>query len=203
MMIRKTTMEKWSNRLFGLTFFGWAFANLFVTEDAASIVRICIAALHVTAGTLILFRSPVKNHGTIQSMIGCIPGIVSAGLVFRLAGSTDQWPSVWIILFGLATVWSILSLLTLGDSFAVFPSLRSIKQRGPYAVVRHPAYLGEIGMIVCCAAVAHTYLAWPALALAIATIVIRILIEEKLLVTMDGYRDYQSSVPYRLIPRLW
>jgi protein-S-isoprenylcysteine O-methyltransferase Ste14 len=50
------------------------------------------------------------------------------------------------------TLWTIWSLATLGRCFGIFPEVRGLVRRGPYRVVRHPVYLGEvisaIGMVV-------------------------------------------------------
>src|SRR5579871_3086317 len=48
------------------------------------------------------------------------------------------------LLLGLGLVLSIVSLATLGRCFGVFPEVRGLVTRGPYAVVRHPLYLAEM-----------------------------------------------------------
>ncbi len=40
--------------------------------------------------------------------------------------------------------WSIVSLAVLGRCFGLFPEVRGLVVRGPYALVRHPLYMGEI-----------------------------------------------------------
>jgi protein-S-isoprenylcysteine O-methyltransferase Ste14 len=42
------------------------------------------------------------------------------------------------------TLWTIWSLATLGRCFGLFPEVRGLVQRGPYRLVRHPVYLGEL-----------------------------------------------------------
>jgi protein-S-isoprenylcysteine O-methyltransferase Ste14 len=44
----------------------------------------------------------------------------------------------------LGTLWTIWSLATLGRCFGLFPEVRGLVQRGPYRLVRHPVYLGEV-----------------------------------------------------------
>ena len=44
----------------------------------------------------------------------------------------------------LGTVWTIWSLAFLGRCFGLFPEARGLVTRGPYRLVRHPVYLGEI-----------------------------------------------------------
>ena len=42
------------------------------------------------------------------------------------------------------TLFTIWSLATLGRCFGLFPEVRGLVMRGPYRVVRHPVYLGEL-----------------------------------------------------------
>jgi protein-S-isoprenylcysteine O-methyltransferase Ste14 len=44
----------------------------------------------------------------------------------------------------LGTLWTIWSLATLGRCFGLFPEVRGLVLRGPYRLVRHPVYLGEL-----------------------------------------------------------
>jgi protein-S-isoprenylcysteine O-methyltransferase Ste14 len=42
------------------------------------------------------------------------------------------------------TVFTLAALGTLGKSFSIIPQARKLVVRGPYRLVRHPAYLGEM-----------------------------------------------------------
>jgi protein-S-isoprenylcysteine O-methyltransferase Ste14 len=41
-------------------------------------------------------------------------------------------------------LFSLYSLKTLGVSFGIMPQVRTLIQSGPYKVIRHPLYVGEI-----------------------------------------------------------
>ena len=74
----------------------------------------------------------------------------------------------------------------------------------PYALVRHPKYVGDLFLLV------GTPLAlgsWWGLAFVILTLpglALRILDEEKLLrQDLPGYVEYAQQVRYRLVPHVW
>lgn len=75
---------------------------------------------------------------------------------------------------------------------------------GPYALVRHPMYLGALLMYLASPLALGSYWALlPALAI-IPILVARIVNEEKVLERdLDGYRQYQQSTRHRLLPGVW
>ena len=184
-----------------------------IPVDAWSMVRWCIAFLHLAAGLLIALRAPLRVQGAWGELAYCVPAIASAGWVFSFAGDTRLWPPSMVALFAGSTLWTIVSLCYLGNSFAVLPSLRTIKVHGPYRLVRHPAYLGELGLLSSCvlatldnsaARMGQGY-GLPSIAflLAVGAIVVRIWIEERVLHHCDRYRTYCESTRWRLLPHVW
>jgi len=75
---------------------------------------------------------------------------------------------------------------------------------GPYALVRHPMYVGVIFFYgVTPIALGSTWALIPSL-LIIPILVFRIKDEEKeLLENLKGYREYSQKVRYRLLPFVW
>jgi protein-S-isoprenylcysteine O-methyltransferase Ste14 len=75
---------------------------------------------------------------------------------------------------------------------------------GPYAIVRHPGYLG---MIVVVPAEALALGSWYGLLLAViysAAIARRVSVEDRFLRgRLDGYVEYANDVRYRLVPGVW
>jgi protein-S-isoprenylcysteine O-methyltransferase Ste14 len=75
---------------------------------------------------------------------------------------------------------------------------------GPYAVVRHPMYVGGLVFILGIPLALSSW--WGLLMVALFTTAIawRILDEEKLLtIDLVGYAGYRDKVKYRLIPFVW
>lgn len=75
---------------------------------------------------------------------------------------------------------------------------------GPYALVRHPMYLGGIIIYVFSPIALGSWWSLLAAVPIPVLLIIRLLNEEKLLVkSLPGYRSYMNKVRYRLIPGVW
>jgi protein-S-isoprenylcysteine O-methyltransferase Ste14 len=81
---------------------------------------------------------------------------------------------------------------------------QKVIRSGPYAIVRHPMYLGVIVMYVFTPLALGSYWAIIPAPLIIPILVIRILNEEELLLReLKGYGEYMQHTRYRLIPGVW
>ncbi len=75
---------------------------------------------------------------------------------------------------------------------------------GPYALVRHPKYVGDLLLVVGIPLALGSWWALVFVVLTIPGLAWRILDEEKLLKKdLPGYTEYTQKVHYRLVPYLW
>jgi len=75
---------------------------------------------------------------------------------------------------------------------------------GPYAVVRHPMYLGNILMYIATPIALASWWGLVPVVPFIAIMIYRIKNEEAVLLRdLPGYGDYQTRTPYRLLPGVW
>ena len=160
-------------------------------------------ALTAVVGWLLLRREPAQRHATWMEMASCAPAILIGGLALRWAPSPGAWPP-WIQgVFSVGTALAVWSLLRLGRSFAVLPGRRSLVTGGPYRLLRHPAYLGELLMLTACFLAAPTVIGAVLMCLAPVFLGWRIHLEESLLAQDAGYQRYCQVVKWRLLPGLW
>jgi protein-S-isoprenylcysteine O-methyltransferase Ste14 len=162
-----------------------------------------IAAINALIAVLFLLRRPLIALGNWVQLVSCLPTMIGFGLSLRLTPSLTQWPWPAHALFACGAVLTIAAFLSLGGSFGVLPALRAAVTRGPYSIVRHPAYAGELIMAAACFAAGPSLLAVTPWLLLLPGVVWRILAEESVLARDEEYSRYQAQVRWRLAPWIW
>ena len=188
---------------------GWLFlALLFIP------ILILGAVLYVKAPELLKKRLNSKEKQQTQKTVVALSallflgGFVVAGLDFRFG-----WSSVptWVV---------IASSVILLISYALYAEVmrenaylsrtievqenQKVVDTGLYGIVRHPMYAATIWLFLSIPIVLGSW--WSLLCFLpyVAVIAIRIGNEEDVLSQeLEGYKDYQKKVKYRLIPFIW
>jgi protein-S-isoprenylcysteine O-methyltransferase Ste14 len=110
------------------------------------------------------------------------------------------------VLFVAAVAFRLVAIRTLGAFYSHRVRVvggHAIVSSGPYRVLRHPAYTGMLLAHAGIALFFYTPIALTVLALVLLpAIVLRIRVEERVLMQIDGYREY-SEARARLVPRVW
>jgi protein-S-isoprenylcysteine O-methyltransferase Ste14 len=101
----------------------------------------------------------------------------------------------------LGTLFTIWSLATLGRCFGLFPEVRGLVLRGPYRLVRHPVYLGELISAVGLLLAKPHPVVWAVFTVFVALQYLRTIYEERALAMVfpGEYSAFQRQVP-RLVP---
>jgi protein-S-isoprenylcysteine O-methyltransferase Ste14 len=101
-----------------------------------------------------------------------------------------------------AGAWLLASVLVLGRCFGVLPEARGLVTRGPYRLVRHPVYLGEIAAVLGLALAAGEAWMFAVLALFVGAQLVRMTLEERALrAAFPEYEAYAARTA-RLLPRV-
>ena len=159
--------------------------------------------LSVTVGVLFARRGRVRREPGWGLLVRALPAVAIPIGVDALTPSLDQWPLHAELVFAAGGAVTAVSLSSLGRSFAILPALREIVTTGPYRVVRHPAYAGELFMVAACVLAKPGWLMLTPLVLGLPLVALRIDAEERLLRTEAGYEAYARRVRWRLLPLVW
>lgn len=171
-----------------------------VIDGASIYLHGLLAALNVVIGVLFLVRRPPVQIAKWGDTAWAVVSVVSSGLLMAVA--RDHLVQIQEWLFAGFGALALISLGNLGGAFSILPADRGLVRRGPYRLVRHPAYAAELAMVFVLAARAPVLHAAPLALLAFVSTWVRILAEEKLLRRHADYREYAAQVRFRLIPGL-
>ena len=201
-LLSQRVSERWFNLAIGLSVCSWAVLGMLATGSASihAPVRWGIAGLNLLVGLLFLIRRPAKAVGGLRDVLQALPALVIAGLALKIAPQPVDWsvPAQAVMLSGVALAG--VSFLWLGRCFAVLPARRGVVKGGPYRFVRHPAYTGELLMLLGCAMAAGRWPGYALLAVAVVLVTVRALAEERVLAVDPDYRDYQRQTRGMLLP---
>lgn len=124
-------------------------------------------------------------------------------LLLPLQELSSAFYLVSLLLIISGTVFAIFSVLVLGRSISILPEARQLVTHGPYALIRHPLYLGET---VALAGVALQFLSiWALLLLGLQFVfqLQRMKYEERVLLKIfPEYEDYMARTA-RLVPGVY
>lgn len=179
------------------------------TEFSGAVV--CLAAIALYGGWKVwesritlgeLHRAePSHDERTVE-----LCAVVEIALLVSLLLSRNRLP-LGLSLGGLTIMAvgihiRVIAIRTLGKDYSL--RIRPLRKRpvriGPYALVRHPAYLGTLvchsGIVV---VFANGY-SFLLLAVWYAVVLVRTFVEEGLLMQDSAYRRYAQKVRWRLVP---
>lgn len=109
-----------------------------------------------------------------------------------------------LVVLGLLIVFLVFKENTYTAGVITVEAEQRVISTGPYALVRHPMYVGALVMLLAVPLALGSW--WGLLTFIPITIVIvwRLLEEERFLVkNLRGYSQYRDRVRYRLVPFIW
>lgn len=137
--------------------------------------------------------------------------LIIAGLNARFRSVSVYGSTVWMFGVVLAFVCQMFVLWAMKSNpfFALTVRIQvershNVVHSGPYALVRHPGYLGSVLFSLLCPLVlGSSWVVVPAL-LSCILIIIRTSLEDTVLkAELPGYMEYASQVRWRLFPGIW
>jgi protein-S-isoprenylcysteine O-methyltransferase Ste14 len=159
----------------------------------------------VVAFSLFVFtRSPSRRPS--RDPVAFAACLAAVGSIVLLQGPPEA-AATWLVLAGdlvalVACVWLLAAVVALGRCFGVLPEARGLVTRGPYSVVRHPVYLGELAACAGLVLAAPTPWNLSVAAVFVGAQAVRMRLEENELGEhFPEYARYAAETP-RLLPRV-
>ena len=126
---------------------------------------------------------------------------VAGPVLMRASQTTSLVPDVaTAMISALGLMLVVVGKMALGRSFGLVPANRGVVVRGPYTVVRHPIYTGYL--ITHAAFLLANPSPWNVSVILIAdtALVLRALMEERVLIADAEYQGYCRRVGWHLVP---
>lgn len=139
-------------------------------------------------------------------------GLIIAGLDFRFGWTRSlvRFPlglsilGQFMVVSGYTFVFWVMRTNTFAGSTVQVEAQQSVISTAPYAIVRHPMYLGMLVMAFGIPIALESWVSFPVFALFLPILMYRIVHEERTLKeNLPGYSDYCRRVRSRLIPWVW
>ena len=190
---------------------GWLMIVVFVALTIPSMVYIWRVNPEIFAARRRI-QPGTKGWDRVLLMV-LLPTMLAIYPVAALDDGRFHWSRVplWLVVVGyvlLTISWCLFMWVESVNKFAE-PGVRvHAEQRvidtGPYAIVRHPMYMGVPSFSVGTALALGSYWALVPAALLLPILVGRTAMEDRTLrEELAGYKQYASRVRYRLLPGVW
>jgi len=156
-------------------------------------------------------RENEKDQKTIKNLFAIIflVAILLPGIDYRFSWSSIPFSIVLcsdvLVLFGYIIIVWVIKVNSFASAIVEISKDHEVIDTGPYKIVRHPMYAGQLVFFLFTPLALGSY--WAVIPFLIGLPVVfalRITSEEKyLIINLPGYKDYRRKTKYRLIPYIW
>lgn len=190
---------------------GWIFAGVFIGVSVAGSLIVELANPGLLAARAKGMRKDTKPfdrtfYRAFLPLMLLYP--LTAGLDVRFTGALlpdwTVWAGTFLFVAGSALgIWTMI-VNRYAETTVRIQTEHKVITSGPYALVRHPMYLGTLIGLPATALIPGSAWALVPAALIVVAFVWRTAREDAVLQSeLDGYGAYAARTPYRLIPGVW
>jgi protein-S-isoprenylcysteine O-methyltransferase Ste14 len=197
------TFDYWQAWVFLAAFFGSSLAvSLYVMKNDPQLLE---RRLHA---------GPRAEKETSQKIIQLLASILFVtAIVFPAVDHRFGWSTVpsyaaiagdVVVILGFLIVFWVFKENSFASATIEVNAGQKVISTGPYAMVRHPMYMGAFLIFVGVPIALGSWWGLFVLIPSTAVFVWRLLDEEKFLAkSLAGYEEYRTKVRYRLVPSIW
>ena len=153
----------------------------------------------VVALTVVRRRARLVDRSVSAAVMTTV-SLVAPPLMRAADGVPLASDAVTVIVSAIGLSLVIVGKISLGRSFGVVPANRGVVVRGPYSFVRHPIYTGYLITHVGFVAANPTPWNISLLLVGDAALIVRALMEERVLSSDVEYQGYCRRVGWHLVP---
>ena len=193
---------------------GWLFLLVFFMLMIPAIVYLWRANPDIFIARSRIARAGAKRWDKVLVTLLML-SFLALFLVAALDSGRFHWSSIptWLTILGYVLLCAGFLISIWGESVNRFaePTVRiqtdrghKVVDTGPYAIIRHPLYSGSLLMFAGIPLTLGSYWAFLPAAAATIVLIVRTVLEDRTLQReLEGYKDYTSRVPHRLLPGVW
>src|SRR5262245_24452515 len=190
----------------------WLFMAVFVATSGALTVDLALhdpklleRRMHVGPRAE---KEPAQKIIMAFAMVGFIAMLVFPALDHRFGWSpvpaSVSLLGDALIALGFLFTFFVFRENSYGASTIQIAEGQTVVSTGPYALVRHPMYVGALVMLVGVPLALGSWWGLYGLLVILPVLIWRLLDEERFLrQNLPGYTEYQTKVRYRLLPFIW
>jgi len=191
---------------------GWAFIVVFTVST--NIIGIYLALNNPALLERRIKAGPAAETRLVQKVLISLVFVSMVALVIvsvldhrfgwsHVPASIAVFGDVLVVLGLMIDLWVFRENSYGASTIKTMPGQKVISS-GPYALVRHPMYVGVLILVIGVPLALGSYWGLLFMLLNVPVLVLRILDEEKMLAAeLDGYVAYMRTVRYRLVHGVW
>jgi protein-S-isoprenylcysteine O-methyltransferase Ste14 len=197
-------IREWTFNILVAMYFFYFAANHIRDYSAYESMSILLFISYESLIVLLALARRMPKDVSFRSMDWIAAGIGTyLPLMFRSPGASPYAGGVFLYMQFVGICFSFAAMFSLNRCFGIVPSNRGVKTGGLYRLVRHPVYTGYFISLSCYVFQNNSWRNYTLLLITLVAQVVRIHMEERVLMKDPAYQDFAKKTKWRLFPGIW